>query len=170
MFSHLHSMKGSTVFLIFLGLAVAAIGGLFTKLMWNSYARAVDQRQWAQVEAIVLSSDVVEYKHDEFSPMEYHLEILYGYEWKGEALTGDKLSVRGNPNSKDMGKIAGEVKDFPKGAKVIAYVNPANPEIAILKPDSKAAGYSIWFPLLFVVGGLGIVVKAIISALRPARL
>ena len=77
-------MKGSTVYLIFLGLAVAALGVLFTLLMGSSYQRAVDQRSWPQVEAVVLSSGVGEFRHDEFSPREYRMEILYGYEWKGE--------------------------------------------------------------------------------------
>ena len=161
-------MKGSTIFLIFLGLAVAVMGGLFTALMWDSYQRAVDQREWPQVEAVVLSSGVEEFQHDEFSPKEYRLEILYGYEWEGEAMTGGNLTTRGNSSSKDLGKIAAQSKAFPAGAKITAYVNPDYPDSAILKPDSKAAGYSIWFPLLFVVGGLGIVAKALLSAFRPA--
>lgn len=162
-------MKGSSVYLIFLGLAVAAIGALFTGLMWNSYQRAVDQRSWPQVEAVVLSSEVVEYQHDEFSPQEYRLEILYGYKWENHAMTGDMLTVRGSSPSKDRGKIEGQVKTFRKGAKVPAYVNPEDSGITILKPDSKAAGYSIWFPMLFVVGGLGIVVKVLLSAFSSAR-
>jgi hypothetical protein len=39
-------------------------------------------------------------------------------------------------------------------------VNPAEPSFAILKTDSLAPGYSIWFPALFVVGGLGITFRA----------
>ena len=45
------------------------------------------------------------------------------------------------------------------------YVNPVEFNSAYLKPDSLAPGYSIWFPALFVVGGLGMV----ISALRPGK-
>lgn len=165
----LRPMKGSSIYLIFLGLVVAAIGGLFTLLMWDSYQRAVDQRNWPQVEAVVLSSEVREFQHDEFSPKEYRVEILYGYEWESEAMTSDRLTARGNPTSKDRAKIQGQSNAFLAGAKVIAYVNPENPDFTILKPDSKAAGYSIWFPLLFVVGGLGIVVKTLLSVFRPAR-
>jgi hypothetical protein len=43
----------------------------------------------------------------------------------------------------------------------MVYVNPADVNFAMLKPDSKAAGYSIWFPMLFVIGGLGIALRAI---------
>lgn len=161
-------MKISSIYLIFLGLAVAAIGGLFTILMWSSFQRAIDQRSWPKVDAIVLSSEVGEFQHDEFSPMEYRLEILYGYEWEGVTMTGEMLTERGNATSKDRRKISKQAELFPAGEKVTAYVNPTDPTLAILKPDSKAAGYSIWFPLLFVVGGLGIVVKALLSVFRQA--
>ncbi len=110
-------MKGSTVYLVLLGLAVAAIGGVFTLLMWDSYQRAVSQRGWPRVEAVVLSSEVGEFRHDEFSPKEYRLEILYGYEWAGEARSGEKLTVRGNPTSKDGGKIRRQAELFPAGPR-----------------------------------------------------
>lgn len=161
-------MKGSTVFLVLLGLAVAAIGALFAALMWNSYQKAVDQRSWPKVEAVVLSSEVKETQHDEFSPREYQLEILYGYEWKSERLTSERYGVRGNPKYKDRARIESLVKTLPEGMRTHAFVSPEDPSFAILKPDSKAAGYSIWFPLLFVVGGLGIVFRAL-WALRSGK-
>lgn len=154
-------MKASTVFLVLLGLTVAAIGGLFTVLMWKSYARAVDQRSWPQAEAIILSSEVEEWLHDEFSPKEYRLKLLYGYEWKGEAKTGERYDFRGNASYNKREKSDGIVKSLPAGARTIVYVNPSDPDFTMLKPDSKAAGYSIWFPMLFVVGGLGIAYKAV---------
>lgn len=154
-------MRFSTVFLIFLGLALAGIGGIFTKLMWESYGRAVEQGSWPRVEAVVLSSEVEEWRHDEFSQMEYRLKLLYGYEWEGEAMTGDHYGVRGNPNYNKREKVEEIVKAFPVGKKTRVYVNPGDPEVSILRPDSKAAGYSIWFPILYVIGGLGIAVRAI---------
>jgi hypothetical protein len=44
-------------------------------------------------------------------------------------------------------------------------VNPALPAEAVLEHASRAALYSIWFPLLFVVGGLGM----LRGALKRAR-
>ncbi|MGJ8645137.1 MAG: DUF3592 domain-containing protein [Luteolibacter sp.] len=160
-------MKGSTIFLVLLGLSISAIGGLFTVLMWNSYARAVDQRSWPQVEAVILSSEVEEWKHDEFSPREYRFKVLYGYEWKGAAMTGDQLSARGNPSYNKRQKPDNMLEQWPVGTKTIIYVNQEDPNNTILKPDSKAAGYSIWFPMLFVIGGLGISLRAVIK--RPVQ-
>ncbi len=154
-------MKASTVFLVILGLAVAGIGGLFTALMWDSYQRASAMHAWPQVEAVILSTEIGERLHDEFSAKEYSVKLLYGYEWKGEAMTGELLTARGNPWSKERARPEKELEKFPKGMKTMAFVNPAQPDFAVLKPDTKAAGYSIWFPLLFVVGGLGIAFKAV---------
>lgn len=153
-------MKASTIFLVLLGLAIAAIGALFTALMWDSYQRASAMHAWPQVEAVVLSSETEEWQHDEFSPMEYRLKILYGYEWKGEPETGERLTARGNPSSNKRAKAEADLASFPPGKRVQAYVNPEDPAFAVLQPDSKAAGYSIWFPFLFVIGGLGIAVRA----------
>lgn len=154
-------MKAPTIFLVLLGLSVAAIGALFATLMWQSYGRAVEQRGWPQVEALVLSSEVEEWRHDEFSPKEYRLRLLYGYEWNGEAKTGERYDFRGNASYNKRAKWDGIVKSLPAGASTIVYVNPTDPDFTMLKPDSKAAGYSIWFPLLFVAGGLGIAFKAL---------
>lgn len=130
-------------------------------LMWKSYERAVDQRSWPQVDALVLSSEVEEWQHDEFSQKEYRLKILYGYEWKGEAKTSERYDFRGNANYGSPDKIESLVKQLPAGSNIKAFVNPSDPDFAMLKPDSKAAGYSIWFPLLFVVGGMGISLRAV---------
>jgi hypothetical protein len=154
-------MKSSCVFLVIFGLVTAGIGGLFTALMWDSYQRASAMHAWPQAEAVILSAEVEERQHDEFSAKEYRLKLLYGYEWKGEGMSGELLTARGNPWSKDLARIKRELDKFPVGMNTRAFVNPAEPDYAVLKPDSKAAGYSIWFPLLFVAGGLGITFKAI---------
>ena len=162
-------MKGSTVFLVMLGLVIAGAGGLFAWLMGMSYMRAVEQRNWPQVEAVVLSSEMEEYQHDEFSPTEYRMKILYGYEWNGERKTGDRYGVRGNPKYNKRDKIEELVESYPVGKKIMVYVNPADASFTMLKPDSKAAGYSIWFPMLFVVGGLGIALRAVRSYLLRVK-
>lgn len=160
-------MKSSTIFLVLLGLSISAIGGLFVVLMWNSYARAVDQRSWPQVEAVILSSEVEDWKHDEFSPREYRFKVLYGYEFGGEAKTGERVTARGNPSYNKRQKPDKMREQWSVGTKTMIYVNPEDPNFTILKPDSKAAGYSIWFPMLFVIGGLGISVRAVLK--RPVQ-
>lgn len=160
-------MKASTVFLVLFGLITVGIGGLFTALMWDSYQRASAMHAWPQTQALILSSEIEERKHDEYSAKEYRVKLLYGYEWKGEAKTGERIVARGNPWAKERARAERQLEKFPEGMKTMAFVNPAQPDFAVLKPDTKAAGYSIWFPLLFVVGGLGIAGRAIVKQARP---
>jgi len=160
-------MKASTLFLFVFGLVIAGIGVLFTALMWDSYQRASAMHAWPQEEAVILSSEIEERKHDEYSAKEYRVKLLYGYEWKGEAKTGELIVARGNPWAKERARSERQLEMFPEGMKTMAFVNPAEPGFAVLKPDTKAAGYSIWFPLLFVVGGLGITVRAIVRPASP---
>lgn len=160
-------MKASSVFLVIFGLVIAGIGTLFTALMWDSYQRASAMHAWPQAEAVILSSEIEERKHDEYSAKEYRVKLLYGYEWKGEAKAGELIVARGNPWAKERARVDRELERFPEGMKTMAFVNPAEPDFAVLKPDSKAAGYSIWFPLLFVVGGLGIAVRAVVRRVCP---
>jgi len=43
----------------------------------------------------------------------------------------------------------------------VCFVNPTAPDEAVLKRGSRGALFSIWFPLLFVVGGLGVAINAL---------
>lgn len=151
------------IFPLLLGFSISGMGSLFVLLMWLSYSRAVDQRNWPRAEGVILSSETRTLKHDPYSPTEYQLKLLYGYEWAGKAMTGEQLGVRGNPRYNKRDKIDSLLKKYPPGAKVRVFINPHDNKIAILKTDSKAVGYTIWFPLLFVIGGIGIISRALFS-------
>jgi hypothetical protein len=156
------STLGGRLFLAGIGLALALVGGFFCWLMWRSFARAHEMREWPQVPCVVLESEVEERKIDASSPAEYRFKIEYGYEWQGKALTSGHWTWRGSPWSSVREKAQELVDQYPAGSRVSGYVNPQQPEFAVLKPDSQAPGYSIWFPALFVVGGLGIAFRALI--------
>jgi two-component system nitrate/nitrite sensor histidine kinase NarX len=49
-------------------------------------------------------------------------------------------------------------QQFPPGTRQVCRVNPADPADSVLLPGTRAALYSIWFPLLFVAGGVGMLV------------
>lgn len=148
-------------FLVALGLFLALLGALFVGLLGRSFLRAWEMRSWPVVKCVILSSEVDERRHDEFSPVEFHQNLSYGYEWKGVALTGTHVSLRENPWTSNRGLAEQRVADFPAGMMTTCHVNPASPHIAVLKTDSLAPGYSIWFPGLFVAGGLGICIRAL---------
>jgi hypothetical protein len=156
----IHPVAGR-VFLALLGAFLVLIGSSFVYLMGRSYLRASEMRDWPEVPCVILSSSIEERKHDEISPTEYRQEILYGYEWRGQAFTGDHLTLRGSPWTSNRLTAEQRVAEFTVGQSTTCRVNPSTPSIAVLKPDSLAPGYSIWFPALFVVGGIGILVRAI---------
>ncbi|MEO7100198.1 MAG: DUF3592 domain-containing protein [Luteolibacter sp.] len=155
------STLGGRLFLMALGLSLAAMGALFVWLMGRSFLRAWEMRSWPEVPCVILTSEVAEKRHDSESPMEFRQDLSFGYEWKGESHTGDHITLRDNPWSSQRAEMESRSADYPVGKTTTCRVNPANPNFAVLKPDSLAPGYSIWFPALFVVGGLGIAVRAL---------
>lgn len=163
---------GSTAgrwYLAVLGLALALIGGVFVWLMGRSFLRAREMRTWPEVACVILSSEVEERRHDENSPPEFRQDLSFGYEWKGVARAGDRLTLRGSPWSSNRELVEARTAELPAGKQSSCRVDPANPDFAVLKPDSLAPGYSIWFPALFVVGGLGITIRAVIGKRKPRR-
>lgn len=123
-------------------------------------------RSWPQVPCIIITSETEERKNDPESRTEYRQLLSFGYEWKGERYTADHLGLRGNPWTSKPDLVAKRAAEYPVGTKTTCFVNPSEPNLAYLKPDSLAPGYSIWFPSLFVVGGLGMAISAIGSR-RP---
>lgn len=147
-------------FLIILGLSIALLGGLFVWLMARSFLRAREMRSWPEVACVIINSEIVERRHDGNSPMEFRQNLSFGYEWQGTVHTGDHLTLRGSPWSSKRELAEARTAEFPVGKTTTCRVNPLKPQFAVLKPDSLAPGYSIWFPALFVVGGLGISIRA----------
>jgi Protein of unknown function (DUF3592) len=159
--------RAGRLFFVMLGLAVAGIGLVFVLLMGRSFLRAREMRKWPEVPCVILSSVIEERVHDPQSPAEYRHALSFGYDWQGKALTGDLLSLRGSAWSSKRQLVEKRAAEFPIGKRTTCRVNPSQPALAVLKPDSLGPGYSIWFPSLFVVGGLGIVFRTLNPKRRP---
>lgn len=164
---HQNSNRGGRWFLVALGLALALIGTLFVMLLGRSFLRAREMRAWPEVTCVILTSDIEERIHDPQSPPEYRHNLSFGYEWNGEPRTGDHLTLRGSSWSSRRELARKRSLQYPSGMTTTCRVDPANPDFAVLKPDSLAPGYSIWFPGLFVVGGLGIAIRALTTGKPP---
>jgi len=147
-------------FLVAVGLFTALLGAVFVWLMARSYLRAKEMHAWPEVPCVILSSAIIERLHDPQSPVEYRLDILFGYEWQDEPRTGDRITLRGNPWTSKLPLAEKRAAEYPPGLETTCRVDPDNPDFAVLRPDSLAPGYSIWFPALFVIGGLGMVIRA----------
>jgi hypothetical protein len=148
-------------FLAATGAATAAIGAVFVFLLAAAWHRAKDMRSWPELPCTILSSRIEERRHDPFAQPEYRHAVVFAYEWQGAMRTGSLLSRRGNPWYANGSKAEKSVARFPQGMQTTCRVNPRDPDAAVLKPDPLAPGYTIWFPTLFVVGGLGITLRAL---------
>jgi hypothetical protein len=148
-------------FLAGIGLSLVLIGGLFVWLMGRSFLRAYEMRSWPEVPCVILSSETEERRHDENSPIEFRQNLVYSYQWDGRSYTSDRLSLRGSPWTSKPDLKEKRADEWPLGKNTTCFVNPANPDFAVLKPDSLAPGYSIWFPALFVIGGSVMAIRAL---------
>lgn len=166
---HQASPHAGSYFLLILGMLLAMIGGLFVTIMAASALRAAETRSWPQVPCVILVSEVEERLHDPQSPIEYRHAIVFGYEWQGQRLSSDQASLRGNPWSSKRDVVLNRAARYHPGDETVCHVNPADPTFAILEPDSLAPLYSIWFPGLFVLGGLVMAARAVLRIIEINR-
>ena len=157
--------KAGSFYLAGIGLAVALVGAVFVYLLWASYSQAKATREWKETPCLVIISKVNE-RSEKHITKEFSWRVEYLYDVDGKSYSSKFYRPRAAKWGSSMQEVEALIKKYPEGGKAICFVNPSNPKQAILAHDSKAAGYSIWFPMLFVVGGLGITIKALIG-LKP---
>lgn len=147
-------------YLTSIGLALCLISGLFMWLMGRSFLRAREMTQWPQVPCLILRSEVAERRIAPNVAPDYRFAVLYRYEFSGNDYESDRWGLRGSMPRSDRLAVEQTIQQYPVGSRQLCWVNPKNPTMAVLKPDSRAAGYSSWFPALFFLGGVGMVVGA----------
>ncbi|NWK54696.1 DUF3592 domain-containing protein [Verrucomicrobiaceae bacterium N1E253] len=143
-------------FLCLIGVSLMLVGAVFGWLMFRSYQQAKQTREWPQVEAMVLRVETEE-RQISGSPREYRLNLMYGYEFAGRDMTTNRFSPRGSKWTKDESQVNHLKEAYPMGSTHTVWVDPLRPEAGILQHDTKAAGYTLWFPALFVLGGGGMI-------------
>jgi hypothetical protein len=150
-----------------LGLVLIIAGGVFTKVLWVAYQRVVEVRDtWAPASTIINISEFEEVKDDMNATPVYEVKIKYSY--TVDLQNYDSYRVTRADANKEA-KITRTVKDksvaealvakYPLGQPVRCYINPLDTKQAVLEFGHMGSLYSIWFPLLFVVGGLGMIIN-----------
>ena len=123
--------------------------------MWLSYETAQITRRWTPVSCRIVSSRVVSERPTPNSAHAHRVEVRYEYEITSVKHTGTRLRRVEAAPTQHLDKAREKQLNYPPGSAQTCFVNPAAPEEAVLEHASRAALYSIWFPLLFVIGGLG---------------
>jgi hypothetical protein len=149
-----------------MGLVLTAAGSFFCWWLFATWQKAARMDSWISTPAVILSSEVVPWRYSDYSMVEYQPRIRYRYEAAGMARESEhirRVAIRSSQES----SAREWVEKFPAGALITAWVDPKNPEMSVLKKDSKAALYSIWFPALFVAGGLSMLWSSVFGRQLP---
>ncbi len=159
---------GSMVGAVALGTFTAGLGMLFCVALYKGYWRADETRVWTKTPCVIERAWIEEGRKTHDSPTSYRFRVEYGYRFEGREYTGDRVK-RVDGATSIRSKAEGLLEKYPEGLETQCFVNPAVPDEAVLRHDTLAVGYSIWFPGLFVVGGVGIVVSGMRGWLRRRR-
>lgn len=138
-----------------MGLFLIAAGSFFAWRMWLSYETARITRRWTQVPCRIVSSRVVSERPTPNSAPAHRAEVRYEYEINGVKHVSTRIRQVEAAPTPHLDSAHEKQLNYPPGATLTCFVNPASPDEAVLEHASRAALYSIWFPLLFVIGGAG---------------
>ncbi len=138
----------SLFFLVFLGIGLfffAAIGLTF----WNAAAMFT----WPAVDCQVTDSQLL---HDPQEDQPYELQLTYTYRYESQEYQGHRYHRDGNRF--DEAARAQRLRDaLTPGTRTTCYVDPGDPDYAVLRRSSLWIGLAILLPLVFIaVGGGGI--------------
>lgn len=157
--------KAGSIYLFCIGLFLVFLGAGFFWLMLQSFGNASDTRSWEKTPCLIIRSEVGTRSIDNISK-EYRWEVAYKYRFNDEDFIGEKFKPRGQRWRKSIEQVKPQIAEFSEGLRSECFVNPDQPEEAILDHDTKAAGYTLWFPALFSIGGLGMMVGAVRGLLK----
>lgn len=148
------SSRPARIYLSAIGLFLVGLGLTFTWWLFQAGERAMITRHWTPVPCLILGSGIQEEQFSENSPVTWRTVLDYRYTWDGKVYHGAKLKRIEGPTPHRERAVAA-VAPFPAGTETTCYVNPARPEEAVLQHSTKAAFYTLWWPMLFAVGGAG---------------
>ena len=140
-----------------------AIGTLvFYFLTWRPLLGVLSAREWTPTSCTIISSRVQSHRSDDGTT--YRVDILYSYEFDGREHRSNRYHFMGGSSSGRQGKAA-IVRQYPAGSKRTCFVDPHNPNEAVLE---RGLTPGMWFgaiPAVFMLIGAG----GIIGTLRKGR-
>lgn len=147
------SAKAGRLWLAALGMSLALAGMLFTWVLWTAWQRAEETRRWTPTPCLIVSSRLEKERPTPNSNLVFKPKVRYTYAFAGQKLTSTRIK-RVDIASQHEDVARKKIEPYRVGTEMTCFVNPAQPDFSVLKHDTRAALYSIWFPLLFVFGGL----------------
>ena len=151
---------GGRLWKILMGVILIGVGWIFVQYLWHAYLRAAEMDPWIEVPCQIVTMEVDDSEQNQRGMTKYVFQVTYDYQFDGAPHTGNRFR-RLPVTASDPRKLRRHTEDYAVGTRTLCHVDPAAPEIAVIKKDSKAALYTIWFPCLFIVGGAGMIFSAL---------
>ena len=129
------------------------IGAIVFVLGWRAWRLAQESVGWTPVDGeIVAAMDVVMRQRTETGTFHHAAEraVRYRYRFGDHDFEGERIRFK-------PGRVAADADAarYPKGSKVRVYVNPAQPNQAVLETGSDYTNYLMMFAGgIFFVGGI----------------
>lgn len=150
------SSRLARFYLCAIGAFLVVLGLVFTYWLFMAGEKAMITRHWTPTSCLILSSGTKEEQFSENSPVTWRTEFDYRYTFAGSVYHGTKLKRIEGP-SPHREKAESAAAAYPAGMETTCYVNPAQPGEAVLEHSTKGAFYTLWWPMLFTVGGAGMI-------------
>lgn len=130
---------------------IAGIAGIVLILLGITYFSKT--RSWTKTPCRITQSEI-RISDDTTKDEAYLLDLAYSYEFSGKHY----LSSQYQKDKKEIAfqsyaQVAREQAKFPVGQEKFCYVNPANPEMAVLDHDPMWFIFLIFVPIIFVIVG-----------------
>lgn len=151
---------GGRIWKCLMGLILIGVAWALVTYLWNSYQRAAQMDAWVEVPCRIETLSVDDTQLNQRGMPKYLLEVTYRYQWNGHDYVGNRIK-RLPTEASDPRKLKNKIEEYAVGNETLCYLDPDAPEFVVLKKDSKAALYTIWFPFLFIIGGAGMIFSAL---------
>jgi len=152
--------KSRYAMVAFFGIFAIAGGVMLYFLGIKPIARTIDAGSWSETPCKVLRAEVR--SHDSDDGTTYSVYILYQYEFAGRSYKCDRYDFIGGSSSGYRGK-ARVAALYEAAANPVCYVNPDNPNDAVLKRGFHAKLLLALFPVPFLLVGVGGIVHTLRS-------
>ena len=151
---------GGRIWKCLMALVLIAVSWALVTYLWRSYLRAAEMDAWVEVPCRIESLAVDDTQRNQRGMPKYLLKVTYRYQWNGHDYLGDRIK-RLPTEASDPRKLKKKIEQYAVGTETVCWLDPDLPEMVVLKKDSKAALYTIWFPFLFIVGAVGMIYSAL---------
>jgi Protein of unknown function (DUF3592) len=155
--------KGCLIFFFLIFFLVGAAGSYFA--LWKPLSGLLASRSWTETQCDVLSSRVEEVSGSDGST--YRVDVRYTWTAGGSTRAGGRYDFMGGSSSGREGKQR-IVDRYPPGARVACWVDPDDPNEAVLSRGLSPIYLIGLFPLVFLGVGLGGMIWTFRSSRRGA--